>query len=86
MWFWREVNLVKTELHWGTVQGNFLGQSIRSEYFRVMFSSNFVESSSGQVKLPYPKAVVDKVVSYLYTGKMVFEDLELGPLLDLLDS
>ena len=30
-------------------------------------------------------AVVGKVITYLYTGEMVFEDLQLGLLLDLLD-
>ena len=46
--------------------------SIRSEYFCRMFSkdNNFVESSTGQCKLPYPKAVVKKVVLYLYSGEL----------------
>ena len=59
--------------------------SLRSEYFRVMFSSNFVESSSGTIKLPYSKVVVNKVIIYLYTGEMVFKDPKLGDLLDVLD-
>ena len=52
-----------------------------------MFSkdNNFVESSTGQCKLPYPKAVVKKVVLYLYTGMMDVDELALGQLLDLME-
>ena len=61
--------------------------SIRSEYFCRMFSqdNNFVESSTGQCKLPYPKAVVKKVVLYLYSGEMDVDELDLGQLLDLME-
>ena len=34
--------------------------SIRSEYFRLMFSNNCVESSTGQVNMPYSKDVLEK--------------------------
>ena len=69
----------------GEIPASKLILSIRSEYFRVMFSNNFVESSSGLVKMPYPKVVVEKVIIFLYTGEMVFGGLQLGLLLDLLD-
>ena len=59
--------------------------SIRSEYFRLMFSNNCVESSTGQVNMPYSKDVLEKLLIYLYTGEIVFKDLQLGLLLDLLD-
>jgi len=61
--------------------------SIRSPYFRSMFSdnNNFVESQTGRVKMPYSKAVLEKVVIYLYTGKMNCEEMTLGALLDLMD-
>ena len=59
---------------------------MRSPYFRSMFSSNnnFVESKAGCVKLPYTKALMEKVVLYLYSGKMDCNDLDLGQMLDLL--
>ena len=61
--------------------------SMRSQYFRSMFSANnnFVESSTGTVKLPYRKVVIEKVVTYLYSGEMDCEDLSLRSLLDLLE-
>ena len=60
---------------------------MRSQYFRSMFSSNnnFVESQAGSVKLPYIRAVVDKVVLYLYGGQLDCEDLALEPMLNLLE-
>merc|ERR1719397_2337307 len=59
---------------------------MRSQYFCSMFSTNnnFVESQAGIVKMPYSKAVLDKVIIYLYSGKMDIEDLALKPLMDLL--
>ena len=61
--------------------------SLRSEYFRLMFSANnnFVESQIGVVKMPYSKTALEKLVIYLYSGKMDCEGLTLGSLLELLD-
>ena len=42
-------------------------------------------SSKKYVKLPYPKIVVEKVVIYLYSGKMDADDLALRSLLDLME-
>ena len=60
---------------------------IRSPYFRSMFSdnNNFLESQTGSVKMPYSKSVLEKVVVFLYSGKMSCEDLSLSSLLDLMD-
>ena len=60
---------------------------MNSQYFRSMFSasSNFEESQAGRVQLPYTKAVVEKVVLYLYTGEMSCEDLAFRPIIDLLE-
>ena len=69
----------------GEIPAHSLILRIRSEYFRAMFNNNCVESSSSLVKIPYPKVVVEKLIIYLYTGEMEFEDLQLGLLLDLLD-
>ena len=48
-------------------------------------NNNFVESSTGHVKLPYPKAVIEKVILYLYSGEMDCADISLRSLLDLLE-
>ena len=60
--------------------------SLRSEYFRSMFSANnnFVESQTGVVKMPYSKTALEKLVTYLYSGKMDCEGLTLGSLLELI--
>ena len=61
--------------------------SLRSPYFRDMFSSKnkFAESSTGQVKLPFPKVVIEKIVLYLYSGELDCDDLPLKSLLDVLE-
>ena len=82
-----EFSDVKIEASDGEVPANKTILSMRSQYFRSMFSANnnFVESSTGRVKLPYPKAVIEKVVTYLYSGKLSCDDLALRPMLDLLE-
>ena len=79
-----DVKLVASD---GDVPANKTILSIRSHYFCSMFSgnNNFVESQTGVVKMPYRKSVLEKVVGYLYTGKIDWEDLILGSQLDLLD-
>ena len=75
----------------GDIPANKAILSIRSQYFRSMFSdnNNFVESQTGIVKMSYSKSVLEKVVCYLYTGKINCEDLllisQLLELLELLD-
>ena len=78
---------IKIEATDGEVPANKTILSMRSLYCRRMFSasSNFVESSTGRVKLPYPKVVIEKVVTYLYSGKMSCDEMALRPLLDLLE-
>ena len=52
---------------------------MRSTYFRSMFSSNnnFLESRAGCVKMPYTKAVLDKMVLYLYSGQLNCDEMSL---------
>ena len=76
---------IKIQVFDGEIPVSKLILSIRSEYFRLMFSNNCVESSTGQVNMPYSKDVLEKLLIYLYTGEIVFKDLQLGLLLDLLD-
>ena len=68
---------IKIESSDGEIPANKAILSIRSDYFSRMFSSNnnFVESSSGLCKLPYPTAVVKKVVIYLYSGELDCQEI-----------
>ena len=52
-----------------------------------MFSeeNNFLENQTGRVRMPYSKAVLEKLIVYLYSGKMNREEMTLASLLDLLD-
>ena len=70
----------------GEIPANKSILGIRSQYFRSMFSNNnnFVESQAGSVKMPHTKAVMEKVVLYICSGKMDCDDLDLGKMLDLL--
>ena len=72
-----EFNDVKIEASDGVVPANKTILSMQSEYFKRMFSANFVESSTGIVKLPYPKVVIETVVFYLYSGEMDCDDMSL---------
>ena len=76
---------IKIKTNDGEIEASKFILSVRSEYFSVMFSKNFLETFSGQVNMPYPKEVVEKMLIYLYSGEMVFKDLKLELLLDLLD-
>ena len=71
----------------GEIAANKTILGMRSPYFRSMFSSNnnFVESSTGTVKLHYARAVLKRVIIYLYSGELEFHDLDLKPLLDLME-
>ena len=68
------------------IQANKVILSIRSQYFRSMFSStnNFAESRRSTVKMPFPTSVLKKVIIYLYSGEMKCEDMDLKFLLELL--
>ena len=70
----------------GEIPANKTILSLRSPYFRSMFSSssNFAESQAGSVKLPHTKAVLEKLIVYLYSGNMDCQDLALAQLLELL--
>ena len=71
----------------GEIPANKVILGMRSQYFRSMFSNNnnFVESQENKVKMPYTKAVLEKVVIYLYSGKMKYDDVDLRSQLDLLE-
>ena len=71
----------------GEIPANRSILGMRSEYFRGMFSANnnFVESQAGSAKLPYSKAVMEKVLLYLYSGELDCQEMALRPMLDLLE-
>ena len=79
-----DVKIVATD---GEIAANRTVLSIKSQYFRSMFSQNstFVESETGAVKMPYSKAVLEKVVLYLYSGVMDCQDMSLKLLMDLIE-
>ena len=79
-----DVKIVATD---GEIAANRSVLSIKSQYFRSMFSQNstFVESETGAVKMPYSKAVLEKVVLYLYSGVMDCQDMSLKLLMDLIE-
>ena len=79
-----DVTIIATD---GEIPVNKTILSMRSQYFRSMFSpkNNFQESKTNTVKMPYTKAVLEKVIIYICGGKMDCEDMEFRPLLDLLD-
>ena len=61
--------------------------TMRSQYFRSMLSinSNFRESQSRTVSLPYTKTVLEKIIMLLYAGTMDCEDMGFKSLLDLME-
>ena len=81
--FW-DVKIVGTD---GETMANMTILSMRSQYFRSMFSenNNFVESKARSVKMPYSKAVLDKIVLYLYSGQLDCDGMSLRALMDLLE-
>ena len=68
----------------GTISANKAVLSVRSEHFKAMFSNNFVESRDATVELPFTKAVLEKLVRYLYSGQLACEDMSLQSLRELM--
>ena len=68
----------------GTIPANKAVLSVRSEHFRAVFSNNFVESRDATVELPFTKAVLEKLVRYLYSGQLACEDMSLPSLRELM--
>ena len=60
---------IKIEVSGGELAANKTILSITCEFFHQMFNNNLLESSTSCIKLPYQKAVVEKVIIYLYSGE-----------------
>ena len=70
----------------GEVAANKLLLRLSCPFFSSMFSrvNNFVEREADSITLPHTKAVIEKVVTYLYSGQMEFEEMKVGSLLELM--
>ena len=76
---------VKIKLSDGEINANKDILMARSDYFATMFSNNkFVEGETGSVDMSYcSKAVMGKIIKFLFSGTVTFEDLSLAQLLEL---
>ena len=70
----------------GEVAANKLLLRLSCPFFSSMFSrvNNFVEREADSITLPHTKAVLEKVVTYLYSGQMECEEMKVGSLLELM--
>ena len=61
----------------------------RCEYFATMFSNNkvkFIEGETNSVDMSHcSKDIMDKIINYLFSGEMKFNDLNLEQLLKLMN-
>ena len=71
----------------GEIKANKAKLVQKSEYFNKMFNenSNFKENSSGIVKLPYKKIVMDKIIDYLVKGCLDCSQLSLENKVEFVD-
>ena len=79
------LNDVKIKLSDGKILANKDILMARSDYFETMFSNNqFKEGETNTVDMTHSsQAVMEKVVKFLFTGAVIFEDLSLAQLLEL---
>ena len=69
----------------GVIAASKLLLRLRSSYFHCMFSQRWeVESRDATVELPFTKAVLEKLVRYLYSGQLACEDMSLPSLRELM--
>ena len=78
-------NDVKIKLSDGEIFANKDILMARSDYFATMFSSNkFIEEETSTVDMSHcSKAVMEKIVKFLFIGEVEFNDLSLDQLLEL---
>jgi len=79
------LNDVKIKLSDGEIVANKDVLITRSDYFATMFSNNrFIEGETGSVDMRHSsKAVMEKIIKFLFGGAVIFDDLSLGQLLEL---
>jgi len=79
------LNDVKIKLSDGEITANKDILMARSDYFATMFSNNkFIEGETSSVDMSHcSKAVMEKIVKFIFSGAVTFEDLSLAQLLEL---
>ena len=79
------LNDVKIKLRDGEIDANKDILIARNDYFATMFSNNkFIEGKTNLVDMShYSKAVMEKIVKFLFSGTVTFDGLSLAQLLEL---
>ena len=79
------LNDAKIKLSDGEIVANKDILMARSEYFATMFSNNkFVEGETSSVDMSYfRKAVMEKIINFLFSGEMTITQMALEQLLEL---
>ena len=78
-------NDVKIKLSDGEIVANMDILMARSEYFSTMFRNNrFIEGETNSVNMSHcSKAVMEKIIKFLFSGRVTFLDLDFLQLLEL---
>ena len=80
---------VRIILEDGEILANKDVLSTRCEYFATMFSNNevkFIEGVTNSVDMSHcSKVIMEKIINYLFSGRMKFNDLKLDQLLKLMN-
>ena len=78
-------NDAKIKLSDGEIVANKDILMVRSEYFATMFSNNkFIEGETGKVDMSHcSKAIMEKIIKFLFSGRVTFWDLTFLQLLEL---
>ena len=79
------LNDVKIKLSDGEIVANKDILMARSDYFATMFSNNkFIEGETDSADMTYcSKAVMERIVKFLFSGEVTFDQLSLPQLLEL---
>ena len=79
------LNDVKIKLSDGEITANMDILIARSDYFAAMFSKDkFIEGDTSFVDMShFSKAVMERIIKFLFSGAVTFEDLSLAQLLEL---
>ena len=78
-------NDAKIKLSDGEIVANKDILMVRSEYFATMFSNNkFIEGETGKVDMSHcSKAIMERIIKFLFSGRVTFNDLNFHQLLEL---
>lgn len=78
-------NDVKIKLSDGEINANKDILMIRCEYFNTMFDTDkFLEGETNTVDMSHcSKAIMEKIIKFLFTGAVMFDDLSLAQLVEL---